>query len=228
VLPVRVGRAVVFGGTGLVGRHLIAELTTAGASVVAVGRRPPQPPPGGPAPDFHEADLEAWATDPTVGVPLLTGGQAVFVSLGTTLRKAGSREAFRRVDLDYVVAVARAAREAGVPRLLAVSSLGASVRAGSFYLQVKGEAEEALRGLGFPSLTIARPSLLLGDRAESRPLEAVSSVAFRLLRPLLRGPFTRYRAIEARTVARALVRTAADPPTGTAVLESHHLATLGG
>ncbi|MBT8336001.1 MAG: NAD(P)H-binding protein, partial [Gemmatimonadetes bacterium] len=204
-----------------------AELAAIGSAVVTGGRRAPPAPLAGPAPDFHEVDFEAWAADPTRGVPLFRGADAVFVALGTTLRAAGSRDAFRRVDLDYVVSVARAARAAEATQLLPVSSVGASTRAGSFYLQVKGEAEEALRGLGFPSLTIARPSLLLGDRDESRPLEAVSTVALRLARPILRGPFARYRPIEARTVARALVRAAADPATGTAILESHHLAKLG-
>ena len=227
MLPIQVGSAVVFGATGLIGRHLIEELRGPDVRITTAGRRPPDLPAGVPPLPFHPVDFDEWVEDPSIGASLFEGVDAVFIALGTTMRRAGSREAFRRVDLHYVLAAARAARLAGAPQLLAVSSLGASTGARTFYLQVKGEAEEALQALGFPSLTLARPSLLLGDREESRPMEVASGVALRLLGPALRGPFTRYRPIEARTVARALVRAAADPATGTAILESHHLEKLG-
>lgn len=226
MVPRLPGSAVVLGATGLVGGHLVAELSAAGVVVTAAGRRPPSHT-GSPLPAFHALDFEALVDDPDAAGSLFDGTPAVFVALGTTLRAAGSREAFRRVDFEYVRAVGVAARRSGVPHLLAVSSVGASTSASAFYLQVKGEAEEALQALEFPALTLARPSLLLGHRAAPRPLERISAAVLGTLRPVLKGPFTRYRPIHARTVARALVQAARDPATGTAVLESHHLARLG-
>lgn len=219
--------AVVLGATGLVGGYLVSELTTSGVAVTVAGRRP-LPGHHDPALSFHLLDFEGLRADPSTGTDLFAGDPAVFVALGTTRKAAGSKEAFRRVDLEYVRAVGQAARAAGVSHLLAVSSVGASVTARNFYLQVKGEAEEALDALDFPSLTLARPSLLLGHRTTPRPLERWSGALMGSLRPVLKGPFTRYRPIHARTVARALVQAARDPATGTAVLESHHLARLGG
>lgn len=228
MIPRLPARAVVLGATGLVGGYLVDELTASGVAVTVAGRRPPPTGRHDPAPRFQALDFEGLRNDPAGGVDLFEGDPAVFVALGTTRKTAGSKEAFRRVDLEYVRAVGQAARAAGVSHLLAVSSVGASVTARTFYLQVKGEAEEALEALGFPSLTLARPSLLLGHRTTPRPLERFSGVFMGSLQPVLKGPFTRYRPIHARTVARALVQAARDPATGTAVLESHHLARLGG
>ena len=203
------------------------ELIRVDTRVTTAGRRPldPETPPDGI--HFHPLDFEALRASPDAAASLFEGVSAVFIALGTTLRQAGSREAFRRVDLDYVRSAAQAARSAGVPHLLAVSSLGASPTGSTFYLRVKGEAEEALTGLGFPSLTLVRPALLLGAREEVRAGERVSAVVFRALRPLLRGPLQRYRPIPADVVARAMVRSSCDPPSGVAVFESHHLAALG-
>ncbi len=176
---------------------------------------------------FEAVDFERLVEDPDAGPACLRGDPVVFIALGTTRKSAGSREAFRRVDLTYVRAAATAARRAGVNHLLAVSSVGAKPSASTFYLRVKAEAEEALMALGFPSLTLVRPSLLVGERPQPRPGELWSARAMAVARPFLRGPFERYRPIEARVVARALVRLAADPPHGVAVFESHHLASLG-
>lgn len=219
-------RAVVLGATGLVGRALVRELVRVGAKVVTAGRRPVDPAPSHEV-DFHPLDFEALRDSPDAAGALFEGVDAVFIALGTTLRQAGSREAFRRVDLDYVRAAAEAARVGGVPHLLAVSSLGASLTGSTFYLRVKGEAEEALTALGFPALTLVRPALLLGSRDAPRLGERVSAVVLRALRPVLKGAFERYRPIPADVVARAMVRASGDPPSGVAIFESHHLATLG-
>jgi uncharacterized protein YbjT (DUF2867 family) len=220
-------KAVVLGATGLVGRALVGELTRAGTRVVTAGRRPLGIESESAGIDFHPLDFEALCTSPDAAGSLFDGVSTVFIALGTTLRRAGSREAFRRVDLDYVQASALAARDGGVAHLLAVSSLGASATGSTFYLRVKGEAEEALTGMGFPALSLMRPALLLGARDEVRRGERVSAVLLRGLRPLLRGALQRYRPIPARVVARAMVRVSCDPPSGVAVFESHHLATLG-
>jgi uncharacterized protein YbjT (DUF2867 family) len=125
--------------------------------------------------------------------------------LGTTLARAGSQQRFREVDVGYVRAFARAAQAAQAQRLVVLSSVGADPGARSFYLRTKGEMEQALEGLGFASLDILQPGLLLGWRREMRPLELASIALMPLVNPLLRGSRAAYRAIGARTVADAML-----------------------
>ena len=132
-------------------------------------------------------------------------GHAALCALGTTIRQAGSQEAFRQADIDAVLAFARTAKAAQVQRFVVVSSAGADKTSKNFYLRTKGEMEEALQGLGFPSLDILQPSLLLGWRGEIRPLELLGSVFMPLVNPFLVGKREHYRAIPARTVATAMV-----------------------
>jgi uncharacterized protein YbjT (DUF2867 family) len=125
--------------------------------------------------------------------------------LGTTLRKAGSRQRFRAVDVDAVLTFARAAKAANARRFVVMSSVGADPRARNFYLRTKGDMEDELEGVGFESLDILQPSMLLAWRAEMRPLELVASALMPLIAPLLRGKYLPYRAIGARTVAAAML-----------------------
>lgn len=148
-----------------------------------------------------------------------------FCCLGTTIKKAGSQEAFRAVDHGAVLAFAKAARKAGARRFLLVSALGADKDSRIFYNRVKGEAEEDLKSVGFESLIFLRPSLLLGERAESRPGERAAIVATKLLGPLLR-PFAS-RPIKASTVARAMLNLAKSATGGTRVALSGELQELG-
>jgi len=126
-------------------------------------------------------------------------------ALGTTIRQAGSEQAFRQVDIDAVLTFARTAKAAQAQRFVVVSSAGADKGAKNFYLRTKGEMEEALQGLGFASLDILEPSLLLGWRGEIRPLELVGSVFMPLVNPFLTGKREHLRAISARTVAAAML-----------------------
>jgi uncharacterized protein YbjT (DUF2867 family) len=128
--------------------------------------------------------------------------------LGTTIRQAGSEQAFRAVDVDCVLAFARAAKAAGARRFVVISSAGADTGARNFYLRTKGEMEEQLIAVGFESLDILQPSLLLGRRAEMRPLELAARALVPLLNPLLRGSYLAYRAISARTVGAAVLGAA--------------------
>jgi uncharacterized protein YbjT (DUF2867 family) len=125
--------------------------------------------------------------------------------LGTTLREAGSEQAFRRVDVDYVLSFAAAAKAAQVQRFIVLSSVGANRESRNFYLKTKGEMEAQLATVGFPALDIFQPGLLLGWRSQSRPLELLARLAMPLVNPLLSGTREPYRAIPARTVARAMV-----------------------
>lgn len=125
--------------------------------------------------------------------------------LGTTLAHAGSQQKFREVDVGYVRAFARAAQAAQAQRFVVLSSVGADPQARNFYLRTKGEMEQALETLGFVSLDILQPGLLLGWRREMRPLELASMALMPLVNPFLRGTRAAYRAIGARTVAAAML-----------------------
>lgn len=196
------------GATGLVGsevmRLLLADPTV--SRVVALTRRPlPDESPRLEARvvdfDALEASRDAFAVD------------QVICALGTTIRQAGSQQAFRRVDHDYPVAIAKLALEGGARHYLLVSALGANADSRVFYNRVKGEVEQALRAMPFRSLTIARPSLLLGDRAERRFGEEVGKRIGWLLPK-------RFRPVNARDVAAAVVTAARDDEVGVHVIES--------
>jgi len=125
--------------------------------------------------------------------------------LGSTIKNAGSREAFLAVDRELVLRLATIARRLGARQAVLVSSVGASAQSGNFYLRVKGETERALGDVGFERVDLLRPGLLLGERDESRPGEAIARALTPLTNPLLRGPLRRYRGIAASDVAAAAV-----------------------
>jgi uncharacterized protein YbjT (DUF2867 family) len=131
-----------------------------------------------------------------------------FCCIGTTIATAGSQEAFREADVDAVLQFARTARATGATRLVVVSSARASPDAKNFYLRTKGEMEEAVAGLGFPSLDILQPSLLLGARKESRPMESLGRLLAPMLNPFLTGSREALKAIPAETVARGMIGAA--------------------
>ena len=131
--------------------------------------------------------------------------QDAFCCIGTTIAEAGSQEAFRAADVDAVLLFARAARAAQATRFVVVSSVGASSQSKKFYLRTKGEMEEAVTDLGFTSVDILQPSLLLGPRKELRPLEITGRIFAPLINPLLTGTREAYRAVPAETVAKAML-----------------------
>lgn len=133
------------------------------------------------------------------------GAYDIFCALGTTIRQAGSQAAFRRVDLEYPLAAARLARQAGAKQFVLVSSVGADAAAKNFYLRTKGELEQEVVKLGFQAIHIFRPSLLLGERKEFRLGERVIQAIAPVLNVFLFGSMRRYRAIKASAVGRAMV-----------------------
>lgn len=226
--PVR-RTVVVVGATGLVGGHLV-DILAADPSVTGVlapGRRVTDrwravDKVVTPVVDFASLDASGDASKDAFA------GNQVFLCLGTTMRKAGSREAFRQVDFDAVLASARAALAHGADQAFLVSSVGADPGARSFYLRVKGEIENALAALPFRAVHVFRPSVLTGSRGESRPGEHLGIALGTLLSPLMVGAARRYRPIAARTVARAMARSAASSPAaGRHVHESEEIAALG-
>jgi uncharacterized protein YbjT (DUF2867 family) len=206
---------LILGASGQVGQELLRiglEHPEIGR-VVAPTRRPlpPHARLENPVVDFENLPENApwWQAD------------LALCALGTTLRQAGSRESFRRVDHDYVLGAASLARRAGTPVFGLVSSALADSASRLFYLRVKGETERDLAALGFASLVIARPSLLVGGpRAEGRPLEAFGLFLGKQLSTLLPR---RYRAVTTRRVAEALLAAALDPVPGLRVIESERL-----
>jgi uncharacterized protein YbjT (DUF2867 family) len=131
-----------------------------------------------------------------------------FCAIGTTIAEAGSQEAFRNADVNAVLLFARAARAAGARRFVVVSSVGADSGSKKFYLRTKGEMEEAVADVGFQSVDILQPSLLLGPRKALRPLEITGRIFAPLINPLLTGTREAYRAIPAETVGRAMLGAA--------------------
>lgn len=204
---------VIAGATGLTGEHLLDRLLSEPtvARVLAPSRRPLASHP----------HLENPVGELDQLLPTLTGPvDTAFCCLGSTLKQAGSQEAFRAVDHDLVLAFARRARELGARHLVVISALGANAQSSVFYNRVKGETEEALKAMGWPQLTIARPSLLLGARREFRLGE-------RLAAQLLRWLPGKYRGIDACALARALWRLALEEQNGVRVIESADLRRLG-
>ena len=204
--------ALLAGASGLVGGHCLRLLLAEPAygKVIALGRR---------ALPLQHAKLEQKLVDFAHIADLVPRCDDVYCCLGTTIKKAGSQAVFRRVDHDYVVALAQAAKQAGARRFLLVSAVGANARSRIFYNRVKGEVERDVSAVAFMAVHIFRPSLLLGERAESRPLEKLAFPLFKALTPLLVGPLRNSRAIAAETVARAMIRAALVDATGVRV---HH------
>ncbi len=210
--------AIVAGGTGLVGRALIDALEEASAyaSVTSLVRRARAP----PATKLTERVIAFDALSPA-DIP--EGATTAFCTLGTTIKTAGSRDAFRRVDFEYVLAFARACAARGVTEFHVVSSMGADADSRVFYNSVKGEMEGALREVPFDKTCVYRPSLLLGDRSESRFGEQAGALMMRALRPVIPE---KYRAIPAETVARAMANNATRAPQGFNVYESDAIRRL--
>lgn len=203
-------RVVVAGATGLVGGECVrAMLADPSFEVVALVRRAGALP---SAPRRRVAVVDYERLDESAGT-VLDGADAIVCALGTTIRVAGSQAAFRRVDHDLPVELARLGRTAGVAHFGLVSAVGADVSSKVFYNRVKGEVERDVGALGYPSLAIARPSLLLGDRAEVRPVERLMSLAG-VLAPVA------WRPVPAESVAAALVRRAAERRPGLEVIDN--------
>ncbi|HEX8517435.1 MAG TPA: NAD(P)H-binding protein [Bacteroidia bacterium] len=153
-------------------------------------------------------------------------GDVVFCCLGTTIKSAGSREAFVKVDYTYVLNFAEAARSNEVAQFVLVSSLGVSEQGGNFYLTLKRDIENALKRLRFPSLVIVRPSMLLGNRKESRPAESVGKFLMKSLSFLFIGRLKKYKAIEASAVAKAMIALSKTGLEGVSCFENDRLHDL--
>ncbi len=193
-------QAILAGATGLVGRECLRLALEQYDSVTALVRRPLKM--THPRLIAREIDFDRLGT---IEIPR---GAHVYCALGTTIKKAGSEAAFRRVDFDFPRMLAERAAAAGDARFMLVSSVGASSKSTNFYLRVKGELEDAVRAMTFESVHIFRPSILIGDREERRTGERIGIALASATAFLLAGPLRKYRGIPAATVAAAMVAAA--------------------
>ncbi len=205
---------MVAGATGLVGSHALRQALAHPqvGRVVAPTRRalPSHPKLLNPVVDFERLPEQAgwWAVN------------AVVCAIGTTMKTAGSREAFYRVDHDLPLRVAQYALRHGAQAFAFNSALGADLRSRVFYSRTKGEVERDLLALGYPSLTLVRPGLIGGDRLESRPLERASIGLAQAVRPLLPA---RWRVVPAEAIARNLLEAALVATPGVRVVMSEDI-----
>lgn len=208
-------KLLLLGATGLVGSHVL-DMAIADEridEVIAPTRRPIPEQPGLVAPlvDFDSLPEDApwWRAE------------AVVCALGTTMRKAGSRKAFCRVDHHYPLQAARIARGHGVPTFVLNSAMGADPHSRYFYNRVKGELERDLRQAGFESLTFVRPGLISGEREEFRLAERVAEVALKAAAPVLPR---KWRVNPAQHIALAMLEAAVEGRAGERTVGSRELA----
>jgi uncharacterized protein YbjT (DUF2867 family) len=197
--------AVIAGASGLVGQECLRLLLNRYPSVTSLVRKPT----GRQHLRLIERRIDFDRID-TIEIP---HGAHVFSALGSTIKKAGSEAAFRRVDFDYPKMLAERAAAAAA-RFMLVSSVGADRTSGNFYLRVKGELEEAIAKMPLEAALFFRPSVLIGDREEKRAGEGIGIVVARALSFVLAGPLRKYRAIPAGTVAEAMVSAANSAENG--------------
>ncbi len=157
----------------------------------------------------------------------LIKGDALFCCMGTTIKTAGSKDAFIKVDYAYPLEFAKIAKQNGVEKFLLISSIGADKTAANFYLKVKGDIESALEKLKFESLIILRPSMLLGNRKDFRIGEVAGKIVMKLLSFVFIWKLKKYKSIEASTVANAMVELSKLELTGVKVFESDRLQKIG-
>ena len=207
--------ALLLGATGLVGGHCLDLLLADprwGRVTVLGRRRLPR--------ENQKLQQRVLELDQLAAHADALGADDIFCCLGTTIKQAGSQEAFRRVDFDYMTDAAQIAVVSGAEQFGLVSAVGADPGSRVFYSRVKGEAEVAVRGLPFRAVYLLRPSLLLGKRREFRLGERIAGVVARPIGPLLRGPLRRYRPVPAKAVASAMVQLMAERRAGVHVVES--------
>jgi uncharacterized protein YbjT (DUF2867 family) len=202
--------ALVVGATGLVGSLVIEKLLKIDKyqKIRVLTRKPLS---------LLNPRLESIIFDFENPDSTLVWADDVFCCLGTTMAKAGSKDAFYKVDFTYPLQIATMALANGAKRFAIITAMGADIKSGIYYNRVKGEVEDTLRGLGYESLLIFRPSLLLGNRPEKRTGERIGERFMKLLKPLIP---TKYRAVEAQKVANAMALITASSVRGTVVYES--------
>jgi uncharacterized protein YbjT (DUF2867 family) len=213
--------ALVAGATGLVGSELVARLvkTEYYNSVHVITRRPYTLEHLKITP--HTLDFDQISSfEPKARI------QDLYICLGTTMKKAGSKEKFRVVDYQYVVSLTEWALKNGIEKVSVISSIGANPLSSNFYLHTKGEMEQALIKMNLPCLSILRPSLLLGKRNELRFAEKMSEIVMKPLTWLMIGKLKKFRPVKAETVARAMLHTTIHNVSSLQVIENEAIFSI--
>lgn len=215
--------ALVLGATGLIGKELVKKLSENGQyqKIHIIVRRPIELP-------SDACELHIINFDELHKYNDLFQVSDVFCCLGTTIKVAKTKEAFRKVDYEYPVVAAKLAKENGAEKFLIVTAMGADTKSLFFYSRVKGEVEETLKNLHLPSLHIFRPSLLLGAREEFRLGEKIAEKVSGVLNKLMVGPMRPYRGIQAKKVAAAMAVTAQSNKIGENIYPSHEIDAMIG
>jgi len=211
--------ALIAGSTGLTGSYLLNILLEAPEyrEVIAYVRKPS----GNQHPKLKEVVVD-WDT-----LQASVEADDVYCCLGTTIKKAGSQEAFRKVDYAYPLQLAQVQFKGGSQQFLLVSAIGADAKSAIFYSRVKGELENAIQAIGYNSVQIFRPSFIAGPRKESRAGERIGLAIFSFLSPLFIGPLKKYAPIHAEQIARAMYRTAQKNISGSHIYDSAVTNQLG-
>ena len=190
--------SIIAGSTGLIGGNVIKVLSSKKQGAIALTRRAiPNLPP-----NITEMIIDFDAFEKNGSLPSCNN---VFICLGTTIKTAGSKENFRKVDIDYCLSIARKAKESGAETLSLISSIGANSSSKNFYLRTKGELEESIQSLGFSSVNIFRPSFLVGERSEKRLAEKIAINFAKIMDLFLIGSASKYRSVKAESLAKTMV-----------------------
>lgn len=215
--------AVVFGATGLVGKELVFELLgdSQFLKVITVGRRPL------PMSNPKLEQLIVKNYDDLLNYTNQLIADVYFCCIGTTIKKAGTQEAFKKVDLDIPAKIASLAQALKVPVLVVISSVGANNKSSNFYLRTKGEMEQHILSTYKGNVKFMRPSLLLGHRSEFRLGERIAQIMAKITSFLMIGPLAKYRGIYSWDVARGMIKAMELPPDIT-VIESDEIQRLAG
>jgi uncharacterized protein YbjT (DUF2867 family) len=194
--------AVVFGATGLVGKELVKELSENNdfERIVAVVRKKLSI----TEPKLEQVQIDDFSKLPDLQDKLKSG--VFFCCIGTTIKTAGSKEAFIKVDLEIPKKIAHLAETLSIPALVVISSIGANIASSNFYLRTKGEMEKSVREIYSGKLKFVRPSLLIGNRDEFRFGEKGAVVFMKVFGWIFAGPLRKYRGIYARDVARVMIK----------------------
>ena len=204
--------AIVIGATGLVGSTLVKQICENPnySKVVLLLRKPLN--------ISHSKLIQEVINFDKLDVSKIVGDD-LFCAMGTTLAKAGSKENQYKIDCTYPYEIGKIAKVNGVKQFILVSSAGANFESSNFYLRTKGDLEKKIQSIGFQNFVSVRPSMLLGDRQESRLGERIGKGVFNLLSPLMFGSLRKYRSVEASDVAKSMQRFANQELSGVKYVE---------
>jgi uncharacterized protein YbjT (DUF2867 family) len=214
-------KAIVYGASGLVGSYILENLLNNATyeQVIIVVRRDL---------NIQHPKLKMLKGDFNTLSKVIEGIQVdeVFIALGTTQKKTPDKKLYYQIDHDYPILAAKLAKENGAKAVFLVSALGANAKSSIFYTKLKGETEQGIISLNLEHTNIFRPSMILGDRKENRPMEKVFIGIFKLINPLFLGSLSKYKGIEAEDIAKAMVKSAERLDQKVKILHWEEMTTL--